>query len=572
MDAAAAGQAEAMALQLGLGELLARVLAGRGVRQENAIATLAPKLRDLMPDPHVLRDMAAGAARLADAIERRETIAIFGDYDVDGAASAALLAEYAGGAGCPFRLHIPDRIFEGYGPNIEAISMLAGAGATLLVTVDCGTTSIAAMSHAKAIGLDRIVLDHHQAPVELPDALVVNPNRQDDVSGLGHLCAAGVVHLTLVALHRELRKRGFWTPDNPGPNLMESVDLVALATVADVAPLVGLNRAYVWRGLEVMRARGRPGLRALFDVAGADGPPKAYHLGFLIGPRINAGGRIGDAGLGARLLLERDDAEAQRIAAELDRLNRERRQIEGDTLELAHAEALASLGAADQDAVILTQGQGWHPGVVGLVASRLREAFGRPAFAIAFNGATGTGSGRSILGVDLGRAVREAVEAGILAKGGGHAMAAGVTVAREKLGELRDFLETRLAAPVARARADEALLIDAAMTAAGAHPALIDALEQAGPFGAGNPEPIFAFPAHRIVQATPMGQGHVKVKATAPDRASIEAIAFRCADGPLGQTLLAAAGESLHLAGSLSLDAWGGRQRVQLRLVDCAKA
>ena len=571
LDLAATGQAEAMVQLHGIPDIVARVMAGRGVKAEQAQAFLDPRLRDLMPDPLTLRDMEPALERLADAIQSGQTIAIFGDYDVDGACSAALLAQYAQAADCPFIIHIPDRIFEGYGPNIAAIDALRKAGAQLLVTVDCGTTSLAPLAHARALGLDTIVLDHHQAPQELPDAVVVNPNRQDDLSGLGQLCAAGVVHLTLVGLHRLLRARGFWTAERPGPDLMQALDLVALATVADVAPLTGLNRAYVKRGLEAMRLRGRPGLRALMDVAGADGPARPYHLGFLIGPRINAGGRIGDAALGAKLLMIEDEAEAKAIAAELDRLNRERRQIEGDTLELAHAEALASLGLADAGSVVITQGQGWHPGVVGLVASRLRESFGRPAFAIAFNGATGTGSGRSIPGVDLGRAVREAVEQGLLLKGGGHAMAAGITVHRDKLGAFRAWIEERVAHRVALARADDSLLVDAALTAGGAKPELMELLERAGPYGAGNPEPVFAFPAHRITHVLEVGAGHLKVKAAAPDRSPLEAIAFRAAGTVLGKTLLEGRGEALHLAGTLSLDHWGGRARVQLRILDCAR-
>jgi single-stranded-DNA-specific exonuclease len=351
---------------------------------------------------------------------------------------------------------------------------------------------------------------------------------------------------------------------------MRALDLVALATVADVVPLRGLNRAFVARGLEVMRERGRIGLTALFDAAGASGPPSTYHLGFLIGPRINAGGRIGDAALGAKLLLLQDAIEAQKIAAELDRLNRERRDIEAAAVQEAQAEALVSLGLAEQGAVVVTAKDGWHPGVVGLVASRLKERFKRPAFAIGFIGQTGTGSGRSIAGVDLGRAIRAALEAGILVKGGGHAMAAGVTIDKEKLGDFRAFLEERLAEPVAKARADDALFVDAALTAAGATPAMVEAFEQAGPFGAGNPEPVFAFPAHRLVDVATVGAAHVRVRARAGDGAILNAIAFRAADGPLGQALLKAKGEAMHLAGSLAVDRWGGGERTQLRILDAA--
>ena len=570
LDDVARASAEAMVQQHGFGDLLARVLAGRGVGVGGALDYLDPSLRLLMPDPDVLQDMPAAVARLALAAENRQTIGIFGDYDVDGAASSALLAQFMERAGCKALVHIPDRIFEGYGPNDAAIATLQAGGAQVLVTVDCGTTSHEVLARARAKGLECIVLDHHQAPAALPDAIVVNPNRQDDLSGLGQLCAAGVVYMVLVALNRHLRQKGFWTADRPAPDLLEGLDLVALATVADVAPLTGLNRAFVTKGLAVMRARKRPGLTALFDVAGADGPPRPYHLGFLAGPRINAGGRIGDAALGARLLMITDEAEATRIAAELDRLNRERQVIEKATVDMAEAEALASLGLGDQGACVVTAGQGWHPGVVGLVASRLREKFLRPAFAIAFNGQSGTGSARSIPGVDLGKIVRLAVEQGIALKGGGHAMAAGITITQEKLGAFRAFLEERLAEPVARARLGEALLIDAALNAGAAQPGLIAALEKAGPFGSGNPEPVFALPAHRIKHASEVGAGHVRISAAAGDGAMIEGIAFRAAGTALGEALLAAKGEAMHLAGELSLNRFGGRSRVQLRVLDCA--
>lgn len=569
-----AGRARAMAMmQLhGHSDLLARVLAGRGVVPEEAVSYLDPTLRGLMPDPASLIDMEKAAARLADAIERGETIAVFGDYDVDGACSAALFADYLAAAGTPFHIYIPDRIFEGYGPNVPAIAALKQQGTSLLVTVDCGTMSHGPLAEARKLGLDTIVLDHHQAPEVLPDALIVNPNRQDDLSGLGQLCAAGVVFMALVATHRLLRQRGFWK-DRPEPDLLLGLDLVALATVADVAPLTGLNRAFVAKGLALMRARGRPGLAALFDVAGADGPPKCGHLGFMIGPRINAGGRIGDAALGAKLLALQDTVEARRIAENLDRLNRERQAIETVTLDEAFAQALA-LGAEDANCpAVIVAGESWHPGVVGLVAARLKERFGKPAFALAFDGETGTGSGRSIAGVDLGRVVRAAVEAGIAAKGGGHAMAAGVTLSRANLDAYRAFIAEALAAKVAAARAEAALLIDAALTAASAQPELLAALEKAGPFGAGNPEPLFVFPAHRLVEVAEVGQGqHLRWRAKAGDGASLEGIVFRAANDPLGAALSAARGQSVHLAGTLALDRWNGRERVQLRLRDLAAA
>jgi single-stranded-DNA-specific exonuclease len=572
LDAAGEARALAIAQIHGTGDLLSRVLAGRGVTPDMAQVYLDPTLRNLLPDPFSLKDMEAAASRIADAVERGERIAIFGDYDVDGAASSALLYDYLRACGTPCVIYIPDRIFEGYGPNTEAIQTLARDGAKLLITVDCGTASHAPLSEAARLGLDPIVLDHHQAPEILPQAIVINPNRQDDLSGLGQLCAAGVVFMTLVALQRELRERGFFSSARPPPDLLAGLDLVALATVADVAPLTGLNRAFVAKGLALMHARERPGLKILLDIAGLTGPPTPYHLGFLIGPRINAGGRIGDAALGARLLTLADPLEARRIAEELDRLNRERQDLERATLEAAEAEVMAG-PSLENSAAIVAAGEGWHPGIAGLIASRFKEKFRRPAFAIAFDGnAAGTGSGRSIPGVDLGRAVRAAVDAGILVKGGGHAMAAGITLARERLGDFRDFLEATLAAPVAAARSGESLLIDAALTAAGANPALLAGLARGGPYGAGNPEPVFALPAHRLADVVNVGNGHVRLRAEAADGSKIDGIAFRAAAEPLGKALHAARGTLVHLAGTLAEDRFGGRDRVQLRLVDLAPA
>ncbi|MDF2117206.1 single-stranded-DNA-specific exonuclease RecJ [Roseiarcaceae bacterium H3SJ34-1] len=564
--------AEAMVQQFGLSDILARVLAGRGVTPETAAEFLDPTVRASMPDPATMVDMEPAVERLARAVQAGERVAIFGDYDVDGACSSALLAEFLRHCGTPYTIHIPDRIFEGYGPNPEAIARLAGEGASLLVTVDCGTASAGPFMEAARLGLDVIVLDHHQAPEELPKVTaIVNPNRLDDLSGLGHLCAAGVVFMTLVGLNRRLREQGFWTASRPAPDLLMSLDLVALATVADVVPLKGLNRAFVSKGLQVIHGRRRIGLRALFDAAGADGPPQAFSLGFMIGPRINAGGRIGDASLGARLLMIEDEAEATRIAAELDRLNKERQALEQVAVAEAEAEALAALGLEEEGAaVIVTASPSWHPGIVGLVASRLKERFGRPAFAIAMGGITGTGSGRSILGVDLGRAVRAAVDAGVLTKGGGHTMAAGVTVERATLGAFRAWLEERLGEAVTRARLDRSLIIDAAFTAGGARKEIVTEIERAGPFGAGNPEPVFALAAHRIVDAVLVGGKHIRVRAQSADNARIEAIAFRCADGPLGQALIKGRGQIMHLAGTLGIDRWGGGERVRMRLLDAA--
>jgi single-stranded-DNA-specific exonuclease len=572
LDARGLARATTITQRLGTPELLARVLAGRGVEAADAEAYLDPTIKNLMPDPSVLTDMAAASARLADAVTRGEKVAIFGDYDVDGATSAALLTRYLRQCGLDPIVHIPDRIFEGYGPNVDAIKSFAEKSVTLLVTVDCGTTSNVTLLEAANLGLDVVILDHHQADVELPKAAaIVNPNRADDLSGLGYLCAAGIVFMTLVALTRELRQRDFFTDARPAPDLLSMLDLVALGTVADVVPLKGLNRAFVAKGLIALRRREQIGLTALMDAARLNGPPEAFHLGFLLGPRINAGGRIGRADLGVRLMLEDDSIEAGRIAAELDRLNGERRLIEVAAVAQAEAEAMASLGIEEKGAVVVTAQEGWHPGVVGLVAARLKERYGRPAFAIALEpGGTGTGSGRSIAGVDLGRAVRQAVSDGLLIKGGGHAMAAGVTLQKGALGAFRAFLEETLAASVDVSRRDSALKIDGAVSAGGVTPALCETLSKAGPYGAGNPEPVLALPGHTLAYVDPVGENHVRARFKSGDGKFVNAIAFRVAGTPLGKALLDNRGRQMHAAGYLTVDRWQGEERVQMRLTDVA--
>ena len=573
LDAAGEARAQALGQLYGHGDALARVLAGRGVTVETVARHLNPTLRELLPDPFALTDMEAAVARLVRAIESEEQIAVFGDYDVDGAASSALLVEFLEAAGAPPPLlHIPDRILEGYGPNIEAIRGLRARGASLLVTTDCGTTSHAALGEARALGIETIVLDHHQAPETLPDAVIVNPNRQDDLSGQGSLCAAGVTFLALAALARDLRRRGRLSATRPEPDLLAGLDLVALATVADVAPLAGLNRAFVAKGLAVMRNRGRVGLAALMDAARMDGPPRPYHLGFVLGPRINAGGRIGDASLGARLLTLRDPVEAGRIARELDRLNAERQALEKATLEAAEAAAEAQLMCSNRLSCLVVGAPDWHPGIVGLIASRLKEKFKLPSFAIAFNDETGTGSGRSLSGVDLGAAVLSAVESGLALRGGGHAMAAGVTIARARLDAFRDFLNGVLDAQVRAARDGDALPIDAALTARGVTLDLVRGLERAGPFGQGNPEPIFVLPEHVVVNAGVVGTDHVRARLQSGDGARLDAIAFRAAGGPLGQALLESQGRVLHVAARLSVGAFRGVERAETHIVDAAAA
>lgn len=567
LDAVAANHALAMAQRHDVPDVLARVAAGRGVGVDDLPAFLDPSLRDLMPNPSSLTDMDQAADRIAAAIMNHESVAIFGDYDVDGASSTALLARYFAHFSMVPLLHIPDRITEGYGPNNQAIDMLASKGVTLLITVDCGTASFEAVDHANGLGMDVVVLDHHQTGEELPAAQsVVNPNRQDDLSGQGQLCAAGVVFLTMVAVSRALRAAG-----KAGPDLLQWIDLVALATICDVVPLSGLNRAFVRKGLIQARSGANAGLMALQQVARLNGPVSSYHLGFLLGPRINAGGRIGDAGLGARLLACDDRHEASEIAARLDDLNKERQTLEQVMLEQAIEQSEALIGDGDLPVCTVVESGSWHPGVVGLIASRLKDRYRRPAFAIAFDEqGSGSGSGRSIPGVDLGSAVRAAVDEGLLVKGGGHLMAAGMTVLRDNLHTFSQFLQQRLADDVAQAGQQNVLKIDAALTANAATPELVELLEQAGPFGAGHSEPVFAFPAHRITYAETVGAGHVRCAIASSDRTTLKAIAFRAADSPVGKKLLSSRGKNLHIAGNLSIDHWQGNRKTQLRVIDVA--
>lgn len=570
LSASEARTAMAIAQMEGIPDVLARVLAARGVTQEKAADFLDPTLKSLMPDPSSLQDMDAAVERIADAVQAGKKIAIFGDYDVDGATSSAIFAKYLNWLGLDPIIHIPDRIVEGYGPNGPAIEHLHAGGAELLVTLDCGSTSSEAFETARSLNLDVVVIDHHQVGETLPDvAALVNPNRQDDLSGQGHLAAVGVTFLFLVGLNRELRRRGVFDSGRQ-PDLMSLLDLVALGTVCDVVPLRELNRAYVTRGLAIMHQRQNPGLTALADVARVNGKPVPYHLGFLVGPRINAGGRIGDAALGARLLTTQDGHEARAIAERLDQLNNERQAMEAHMLEEAGAEALAAIDTRDP-AVLLTGSEDWHPGIVGLIASRLKEAHRRPAFAIAYDASgKGTGSGRSVHGVDLGAAVRKAVEIGLLEKGGGHAMAAGLTVQREKAGDLEDFFNQTLKDDVEDATRKREIRVDAALTATGATLDLVELLEKAGPFGAGHSEPVFAFPAHRISFADVVGKGHVRATIAAGDGASLKAICFKADDKPHGRMLLEGRGRNLHLVGTLSIDTWQGTPKVQMRILDVA--
>ena len=573
LDAAGLNLATAISQRHGLPELLGRVMAARGGTLDNIPTLLNPSLKELMPDPSSLRDMDKAAARLARAIERNEKVAVFGDYDVDGGSASALVARFLAAHGKPCRIYIPDRLTEGYGPNAGAIAQLAKEGAKLILAVDCGTTAHAPLAAANGTGTDIVVIDHHQADAVLPAVhAVVNPNRQDDVSGLGHLCAAGVVFLLLVATTRTLRASGFYKSVAEEPKLLEWLDIVALATVCDVVPLEGLNRAYVAKGLQVMRQRRNPGLKALADAAGMKEAPNPYHLGFVLGPRINAGGRVGDAGLGAQLLSTDDPIDAGVIAAKLDKHNRERKAIEAAMLEAALAEAEHALMGEPDLPILISGSPDWHKGLVGLVSSRLTDRFQRPSLVIAWQTEReGTGSLRSIAGVDIGGAVRAAVEAGLLIKGGGHAMAAGLTVSKDKLPELTAFLSRRLKDTVAHERTAAGLDIDGALTPASVTMELMAQIEQAGPFGQGNPVPRFVFPAHTVRSARVMGEAHLRVTIQAGDGSKLEGVAFRAVGGPIGDLLLASAGGMpLHFAGSLRRDTWGGRERIEFTIEDVA--
>lgn len=553
---------EAMAQETDLPAPLCRTLVRRGVAPADTAAFLEPTLRDLLPDPHALRDMEKAAARFIKAVEAGERIAVFGDYDVDGGASSALLLCWLRDMGQQATLYIPDRIDEGYGPNEPAMAGLA-ADHSLIICVDCGTLSHGPIAAAK--GADVIVLDHHLGGETLPPAYaVVNPNRMDENGGYAQLCAAGVVFLMLVEVNRQMRGAG-----KKGPDLMAMLDLVALATVADVAPLTGVNRALVRQGLKVMARRERVGITALADVAGMDAAPSTYHLGFLLGPRVNAGGRIGKADLGARLLSTADTHEAQGLAARLDELNSERREVEAAVREdaIAQAEARGVDGP-----LVWAAGDGWHPGVVGIVAARLKEATNRPAIVIGVDDGIGKGSGRSVTGIDLGAVIQRVASEGLLLKGGGHKMAAGLTVAEDKLEDamarIGELLEKQGAADIGPAD----LRLDGVLMPGAATVELIEQIEAAGPFGAGAPAPRFAFPDVQIHFAKVVGANHLKVTFGDGLGTRIDAIAFGAMDGPMGPMLIEHGGARFHLAGRLEINVWRGRQSVQLRLEDAAKA
>jgi single-stranded-DNA-specific exonuclease len=554
-------------------DLVDQLLLARGVAREELERHRAPTLRGFMPDPSIFRDMDAAAARLADAVEGREPVTIFGDYDVDGATSAALLVRLLRDLGCDPKAYIPDRLMEGYGPSGEALVRLAKEGARLIVTVDCGAQAFEALDMARDAGVEVLVVDHHKCASALPKALaLVNPNRLDEASDAashGNLAAVGVCFLLAAAVVRTLRGRGFFA-GRAEPNLMDLLDIVALGTVADVASLHGLNRAFVTQGLKVMAQRRNVGLSALIDASRLTKAPACHELGFALGPRINAGGRVGKSDLGVRLLTTEDPEEARDIAAELDRLNEERRAIEALVTEAAEL-VCATPG---NRAVAVVAGEGWHPGVIGIVAGRLKEKMGRPAIVIALGeDGLGKGSGRSISGVDLGSAVLAAKDSGLLVAGGGHAMAAGLTVERGKVEALADFLDERLSSDVAASRDGRALLLDAVLAPGGVCPSLCDALEAGGPYGAGWPGPRVAAGPVTIVKADVVGSGHLRLIVAGDDGRRVKAIGFRLADGALGQALLAApAHRKLWIAGRIKRDDWGDRPAAEIHLEDAAWA
>jgi single-stranded-DNA-specific exonuclease len=553
----------------GLSSTLARVLASRGLGAGEAEAFLAPKIKTLLADPLALHDMAKAVERFAQAIANNETIGVLADYDVDGSASAALMLRFLRGVGIATQLHIPDRLKDGYGPSPAAMRDLHARGCKLVVTLDCGAAAHEALNEARKLGLDVIVLDHHKVEENPPAFAHVNPNGPDDKSGLTQVCATGVTFVFLVAVHRHLREAGWFAAQGIAePDLLALLDLVALATITDVVPLTGINRAFVRQGLKILDSLERPGLAALARVSSIVPPFTPYHLGFMFGPRINAGGRVGRSDLGAQLLATDDVAEAERLAGELNRHNRERQAIEAAILETAEAMALQQ---ADWPFVLVTQ-EGWHAGVVGIIAGRLKERHNKPALVAGFENGLGRGSARSVSGVDLGAIIRAAREAGLLETGGGHAMAAGFSLKPERLEHFKEFLTRALEPRRDTIMVAKDLKADALISISGATMALIEDIARAGPFGAGNAEPLFLVPDVVIAYADVVGTNHVRLRLLARDGASLNAIAFRAADAPLGRGLLKSRGKRVHVAGKLRADTYKDEARVQLHVEDAAPA
>ncbi len=552
-----------------LPEVAARILVARGISHETVEAYLTPTLRGFLPDPAELRDMEKAAARIAQAIMSGEKIALFADYDVDGATSSSLLLRFLRAVGSDALLYVPDRILEGYGPNAAAFGILAKQGASLVITLDCGITAHEPLVAARDAGLEVIVIDHHTADIQLPEAFaVINPNRLDESRALGHLAAVGVTFLSLVAINRTLRKAG-WYADRAEPDLRQWLDLVALGTVADVVPLKGLNRAFVTQGLKIMGQRRNIGLAALADVAALTEAPAAYHLGFVFGPRVNAGGRVGQADCGARLLSTEDPAEAAELAALLNTHNTDRKAIEAATLEAALAQIEGS-GEAQGARVLVVAGEDWHPGVIGIVASRLMDRYHRPTAVIAMADGVGKGSARSVPGIDIGAAIIAAREAGMLIVGGGHPMAAGFTIAENRLADFTAYLNARIAD--GGDRTDPVLAIDGVLSCGGATVALAEIIDRLGPFGSANAEPRFMLAGARIVKADLVGTSHVRCIVTDSGGTRLKAIAFRASETALGQLLLKSAGMPISLAGRVKIDRWNGDVRVQFQIEDAAAA
>ncbi|MET3560295.1 single-stranded-DNA-specific exonuclease [Bartonella japonica] len=569
LDIQGMNNAHAISQKFGLPDQLARVLSARDVDESEAVAFINPTLRTLMPHPESFRDMQCAAERIVEAILKQEKVAVFGDYDVDGACSSALVARFLRYFGIKVKIYIPDRIIEGYGPNEQAMRMLVQEGAHLIITVDCGANSPDAVKAGRLAGADIVILDHHQmSEVHQEAVALVNPNRPDDFSGQGHLCAAGVVFVTLAWVNHLLRKKKF---EGKLPDLLSMLDLVALATICDVVPLQGVNRAFVVKGLQVARSMHNPGIMALTKVARIGEPLNSFHLGFLLGPRINAGGRIGDQALGARLLICEDKDEADRIAEQLDQLNQERQEMEN--IQLTQAESfIDSLYQAQKIPLSLVIAhQEWHPGIIGILASRLKERFFCPVFVIALKkDGSGIGSGRSISGIDLGTLVREAVALNLLEKGGGHSMAAGITIQSTKIESFREWLEEKVSLMVSQLRTKKSLRIDGCLSASGANKALFDMIEKAGPFGSGNTTPVFVLPSHRLIYLCEVGKGHLRLVISNIEGKKLQGIAFRAVGTSLGDFLSKNIGEMIHLAGNLSLNYWNGTINPQLHVLDAA--
>lgn len=562
-------QTLAIAQRHNLPDILARSLSARGQTVETAEAFLTPRLRDSMPDPSLLQDMDKAVSRFILALENNERAVVFGDYDVDGATSSALLIRFARALGYTLDLYIPDRLSEGYGPNEAAMKKLATQGITLALCVDCGTTAHEPLAAAQQVGLDVIVLDHHAAELSLPPAVaIVNPNRLDDpmTDSLGTLAAVGVTYLFIVAVNRALREARFYSDVRPEPDLKKWLDLVALGTVCDVVKLIGLNRTFVAQGLKVMEARGNVGIAALAQISAATLPFDTYTAGFLLGPRLNAGGRVGKSDTGAKLLAMEDEAEAIGVAEYLGLLNSERRVLEADVL--AQAEMMIFDEAAP---LTFVASENWHVGVIGIVASRLKDKFHRPAIVIGIDQALGKGSGRSVGNVDLGAAIIAARQAGLLINGGGHKMAAGLTVAKDKIDALHAFLAERIGKQLDAEPFVPTLTLDGLVAAGALDGAFISQLSALAPFGTGNPEPRFALADCKIIRADIVGEKHVKVIAS-QGGASLSAIAFRAMESDLGASLLAHVGHTLHLAGHLRRNVWQGRETIQLVIDDAAKS